>query len=650
MCGIAGFIEKAQSSQILSKMNTALNHRGPDGAGVWCDTEEGIGLAHRRLSIIDLSDNGRQPMFSPSGRFVVVFNGEIYNYQELRKEIDQLSTVAWQSRSDTEVMLAAFEIWGIEKAVQRFVGMFAFALWDRKERTLYLCRDRLGIKPLYYSQIGATFMFGSELKALRSHPNFIPEIDRDTITLYLRHNCIPAPYCIYKNTFKLEPGKILKISANSIFSRHKLPSATTFWSAKEIAENSHDLSDGEADEKEWTNLLERRLKEAVSMRMISDVPLGVFLSGGVDSSTVAALMQAESAIPIKTFTIGFEEEGYDETDHARAVARHLGTEHNELCITADQAMDVITDLPTLYDEPFGDSSQIPTHLISKMTRQYVTVCLSGDGGDEIFGGYNRYRWMQKILDIQNILTRALSQKLSKKACNISPLAWDRLFGLITGFLPRKYRIDTAGEKLHKLANALSFFTPDDIYYCLISHWLEPEQIVIDTIEPATKVTARVDHPILNGYVQMMMYLDLVTYLPDDILTKVDRASMGVGLETRVPLLDHRVVELAWQIPLHMKIHDGQGKWILKKILYKYVPRKLIDRPKAGFAIPLDSWLREPLRDWAESLLDEKRIKTEGVFNPVPIRTKWNEHISGRRNNQAQLWDILMFQAWMERWA
>lgn len=651
MCGIAGFLIKPTLSDgwqsNLERMAASLDHRGPDDEGIWFDIEAGIGMAHRRLSIIDLSQEGHQPMTSAFGRYVIVYNGEVYNFNLLRRELKK-QQYNWRGHSDTEVVLAAVEAWGLERALGRFVGMFAFALWDKLEQTLYLCRDRLGIKPLYYSRTPKGLLYGSELKALKAHPDFQPVIDRNALTLYLRYNCIPSPYSIFRNTWKLEPGCILKVTNDLIRHDGGLPAAYPYWSAKDIAIAGKKQTVSNIGENETLQALENLLLDAVKMRMISDVPLGVFLSGGVDSSTVAALMQSRSATAVKTFTIGFNEQDYNEAKQARSVAEHLGTDHTELYVTPDDALTIIPDLPTLFDEPFSDSSQIPTYLLSKLTRRHVTVCLSGDGGDELFGGYNRYRWIRKILEIQKKMPSVITEKAAWMACEIAPQTWDRLFGFSASLLPQKYRIRAAGDKIHKFATAFSSRTPEDIYYRLVSHWQQPEKIVLNGAEPVTRITDLDNHPKLHGHIQLMMYLDLVTYLPDDILAKVDRASMGASLEARVPFLDHRVVELAWRIPIHMKIREGQSKWILRKILYKYVPRELIERPKSGFSIPLDSWLRGPLRDWGEALLDKDRLKSEGFFNPKQIRLKWKEHLSGRRNWQYHLWDILMFQAWLER--
>jgi asparagine synthase (glutamine-hydrolysing) len=651
MCGIAGIIKHACHSDkwrwVLKSAADALVHRGPDDSGIWFDEKAGVGLAHRRLSIIDISNNGRQPMVSFSGRFVVVYNGEIYNYNRLRKEIDQKCQIIWQSTSDTEVMLASFDLWGVEKAVTKFIGMFAFALWDRKERLLYLCRDRMGIKPLYYGLYGNTFLFGSELKALKKHPDFKSEIDRNSLALYMRYNCIPAPNCIYKNTYKLEPGKLLKVNVDGHRYKLSIPEQQAYWSAKNIVELSKSKENRRESKVVLVQRLEDILKEAVSIRMISDVPLGVFLSGGIDSSTIAALMQVQSPVPVKTFSIGFEEEEYNEALYARSVANYLGTEHTELYVRPNEAMDVIPDLPHLYDEPFGDCSQIPTYLLSKLTCNYVKVCLSGDGGDELFGGYNRYHWVPKIRYFQKNLPRYIAKLVATTASIINPAIWDRLFRNMSLLLPRNYRFSSIGNKIHKLATAFSCISYSEIYYCLVSHWFNPEKVVLQSTEPVTKITNTSEYPLLDDHIQLMMYLDMVTYLPDDILTKVDRASMGASLEARVPFLDHRVVEMAWQLPLEMKICDGVGKSVLRQILYKYVPKELIERPKTGFSIPLDSWLRGPLRDWADSLLNSKKIKSQGFLDHEIIEKTWKIHLSGKRNQQYKLWDILMFQAWLE---
>lgn len=647
MCGITGFLHASfpheQWAPTLVKMARTIAHRGPDDEGVWFDSHSGIGLAHRRLSIIDLSREGHQPMTSPSGRYVIAYNGEIYNFNQLREALKD-EPVEWRGHSDTEVVLAAIETWGLESSVTRFIGMFAFALWDKKTRNLYLCRDRLGIKPLYYARVPQGLLFGSELKPLTAHPDFQPEIDRNALALYFRHNYIPEPYSIYTHTWKLVPGSILRFSAESLKESGGIDKPSRYWSAADIAAEGQrgrtPMSEADALEK-----LEALIEDAVRLRMVSDVPLGVFLSGGIDSSTVVALMQKNSGKAIRSFSIGLHEDGYNEAEHARAVAAHLGTDHTELYVTPEDTINVIPELPRLYDEPFSDSSQIPTYLLSKMTREHVTVSLSGDGGDELFGGYNRYFWGRNITKYTGWIPCAAKTCIADMVQTVSPLTWDAILYKLIRLLPKKYHFDMLGDRVHKLFDVLKTDSPEAMYHNLVSHWKDPEEIVFGATEYPTPVTDRLARPALSDFIHLMMYLDLVTYLPEDILTKVDRASMGVGLESRVPLLDHRIVEFAWRLPLAMKIKGGQGKWILRQILYKYVPRVLVERPKTGFAIPIDAWLRGPLRDWAESLLDETRLKTDGLLNPEPIRQKWAEHLSGRRNWQYLLWDVLMFQDW-----
>lgn len=621
-------------------MVASIRYRGPDDFGVWCDERVGIGLGHARLSILDLSPEGHQPMVSASGRYVISYNGEVYNFAELRSELGVVGQ-KFRGHSDTEVMLAAFEEWGIEKAVQRFVGMFAFALWDKQTRTLTLARDRLGEKPLYYGWQGEAFLFGSELKALRAHPAFRAEVDRNALALLLRHNYIPAPYSIYQGISKLSPGCLLTVSLSQ-----RNPRIVPYWSGKQAIEAglAHPF---EGSESAAVSALEALLKDAVGQQMVADVPLGAFLSGGVDSSTVVALMQAQSSRPVKTFTIGFHEEGYDEAPHAKSVARHLGTEHTELYVMPKEAMDVIPRLPALYDEPFSDSSQIPTFLVSELARRHVTVSLSGDGGDELFGGYNRYFWATNIWRRVGWVPQPMRAALVGALMALPPSAWNGVFRWLSRFLPVGWRYANPGDKLHKLAEVLAVRTPEEIYLDLVSHWKQPTEVVRGTHEPPTVLTDPARWADLPDFEQRMMYLDQMTYLPDDILTKVDRAAMGVSLETRVPFLDHRVVEFAWSLPLSMKIRHGQGKWLLRQVLYRHVPKELMERPKMGFGVPIDVWLRGPLKGWAEELLDEARLQREGYFDPRPIRRKWAEHLTGRRNWSYYLWDVLMFQAWLE---
>jgi len=626
---------------VIKRMTDMLVHRGPDDSGAWVDTNSGIALGFRRLSILDLSPAGHQPMFSADGRYAIVFNGEIYNFAELRTELSALGH-GFRGHSDTEMMLAAVCQWGLVPAVRRFNGMFAIALWDRQERQLHLVRDRLGIKPLYYGRAGQTFLFGSELKALRAHPAFRDEIDRNALALYLRHNAIPAPYTIYTNICKLLPGTILTLSGDQL---HQIPVPAPYWSAREVAEAGVARPFTGSD-REAVRELDERLRLSVRERMVADVPLGAFLSGGVDSSTIVALMQAQSSRPVKTFTIGFQESGYNEAEYAREVARHLGTDHTELYVTPEQARAVIPRLPALYDEPFADSSQIPTFLISELARRHVTVSLSGDGGDELFGGYNRYSWAKKIWRTVGWIPASLRSHAAAALLRIPPASWDA--ALSGRFIPSRWRISEAGEKIRKIAESLPADSPESIYLDLVSHWKEPASIVRGAAEPPTLLTSRESWACLPDYTAWMMYMDLVTYLPDDILVKVDRASMGVSLEARVPYLDdHRVLEFAWRLPLRMKMRNAQGKWLLRQVLYQYVPRQMIERPKKGFSVPIDAWLKGPLRGWAESLLGERRLKDEGFFNPKPIRQKWQEHLTGKHNWQYHLWDILMFQAWHE---
>jgi asparagine synthase (glutamine-hydrolysing) len=666
MCGLTGFWQSGgcaaePATATLDRMATAIAHRGPDDAGIWLDADAGIGLAHRRLSILDLSPAGHQPMPSASGRYVLVFNGEIYNHLELRRELESNQPhpgappsrgreshlegeggQRWRGHSDTETLLAGFETWGITATLQRAIGMFAIAVWDRAERCLTLARDRLGEKPLYYGWQGDSFLFGSELKALRVHPAFNAAIDRDALSLFLRHNYVPTPYSIYQGIHKLPPGTLLTLP-----SAHRSADLTpvAYWSLRDAVERGQ-AQPFQGTDAEAITALDDLLRDAVGRQQLADVPLGAFLSGGVDSSTIVALMQAQSSRPVKTFTIGFHENGYNEAHYAQAVARHLGTDHTELYVTPEQAQAVIPRLATLYDEPFADSSQIPTFLVSELTRQQVTVSLSGDAGDELFGGYNRYLLAGSISRKMRWLPPALRTLVARCITSLSPAAWDRGYGVLASVLPDRWRFSLPGDKAHKLAGILTAASPELIYRDLVSHWSQPAAVVVGATEPTTVLNQAATWPNL-GFEQRMMVLDALSYLPDDILVKVDRAAMAVSLETRVPLLDHRVVEFAWHLPLSMKIRHGESKWILRQVLDRYVPRSLIERPKMGFGVPLDRWLRGLLRDWAEDLLDENRLRQEGFFNPEPIRTKWAEHLAGTRNWQYHLWDVLMFQAWRD---
>lgn len=649
MCGIAGQLKwpgLAKQESLLDdckRMADVIAHRGPDDRGLWAAAESGVALAHRRLAIVDLSPAGHQPMVSASGRYVVVFNGEIYNHLDLRRQLEGLGRApSWRGHSDTETLLAAVDAWGLAEALRRSVGMFAIALWDIERQTLSLARDRLGEKPLYYGWQGqgnaAVFMFGSELKSLRAHPSFRTEINRDALALYLRHNYIPTPYSIYEGIYKLKPGCVLSISLEC-----REPAIEAYWSALQVVVDGEGSRRQERSPREAVDELEALLRSAVSQQMVADVPLGAFLSGGIDSSAIVALMQAQSERPVKTFTIGFHENGYNEAEHAKAVAKHLGTEHTELYVTPQEAMAVIPRLPTIYDEPFADSSQIPTFLVSQLARQHVTVSLSGDAGDELFSGYTRYTVASSFWRKLSRLPLPVRKIVARSITTLSPGTWSQL----VGWLPSPIFSNRFGDKLHKGAGVLGSASIDALYHGLVSHWPAPSRLVVGGHEPPTLLTENV--PSLDGLdpVERMMTLDLLTYLPDDILTKVDRASMAVTLESRVPMLDHRVVEFAWNLPQSLKQRDGIGKWALRQVLYRHVPQSIIDRPKMGFGVPIDAWLRGPLREWGESLLDESRLRSEGFFYPELIREKWDEHLSGSRNWAYHLWDVLMFQAWLE---
>lgn len=641
MCGICGYLTFGGARvdrAVLMKMTESIAHRGPDADGHWADEKSGIALGHSRLAIVELSPLGAQPMHSASGRWVLSYNGEVYNFRALRDELRSLGH-QFRGHSDTEVMLAGIEEWGVTAATARFVGIFAFALWDRRERDLYFVRDHLGVKPLYYGTAGTTVLFGSELKPLIAFPGFDRTIDRGALALSLRHNCIPAPYAIYRDAKKLPPGTILRIDVDGF--QHG-PHA--YWSARTVAERGtqHPLV---MTDRDATDALESKLRDAIGLQMMADVPLGAFLSGGVDSSTVVALMQAQSSRPVQTFSIGFPDAKYDEADAARAVAAHLGTDHTELYVTPDDALTLIPRLPHFFDEPFSDSSQLPTMLVSALARRHVTVSLSGDGGDELFAGYNRHVLAERLWRRMRHVPRSVRGLAARAIQAVPPDAWERAVGASGIWRSRQVGSAGIGAKLHKMAGLLDSAAPAEMYGRMVSHWSDPAAIVLGAVEPPTLISNRTSWAQLPTFTESMMYLDLVTYLPDDILVKVDRASMAYALEARVPLLDHRVVEFAWRLPLHQKLRNGVGKWLLREVLYRHVPRALIDRPKKGFAIPIDAWLRGPLRDWAESLLDPSALLADGIFDPAPIRAKWAAHLSGVSDRHYELWDVLMFQAW-----
>ena len=643
MCGITGFWNinaRPTDLESIEAMADALTHRGPDARGVFTDAEAGLAMGHRRLSIIDLSEHGAQPMKSACGRFVVVYNGEIYNFRQLRRQLrSRRPDLTFRGDSDTEVLLEAIATFGVDDAVEKTNGMFAFALWDRRRRQLTLGRDRLGIKPLYYGRVGSALMFGSELKSLRAHPRFDADVDRQALADLLRLNSIPAPRSIYRGISKLEPGMLVSFDAPDRRGRLR-----DYWSARAAAEQGISTR-FRGTPAEAVDALEQRLVEAVEARMISDVPLGAFLSGGVDSSTVVALMQQISARPVKTFSIGFHNDDYNEATHAAAVAAHLGTDHTEQYVTPDDAMEVIPELPRLYDEPFADSSQIPTHLVSQIARRDVTVALSGDGGDELFAGYNRHLWAPRIWRMVSPVPAMVRLAVANLLTRPDPAQVNAMYHRVEAALPRPLRVRVPAEKLQKLAGMLAVSGIDDIYARLRAHWPDPTA-VIQRLPRYRPTVHRV--PQRAGFAERMMFRDLVGYLPDDILTKVDRASMGVSLEARVPLLDHRVVEFAWRLPMEFKIRDGQSKWVLRQLLYRRVPRQLIERPKMGFGIPLGDWFRTSLRDWVEALLDPHRLRREGFFRVQPIRRMWNEHLEGQANHQHELWNVLAFQAWWQQ--
>jgi len=642
MCGIAGFWnrnarEGEQGMKALARqMADSIEYRGPDAGASWADAQAGIAFGHRRLSIIDLSEAGAQPMRSSCGRFVICYNGEIYNAVELKAELEPAGR-RFIGHSDTEVIVEACAEWGVERTVRRLIGMFAMALWDRSERRLWLVRDRLGIKPLYWGQFNGQLLFASELKALRVHPGWAPELERNAIAAYMRHNYIPCPQTIYKGVYKLPPGCLLRLNEDGD------PKIDPYWSLEEVAHAGQRARNGISDE-ETIDALEALLTDAVRRRMVADVPLGAFLSGGVDSSTVVALMQRVSDRPVRSFSIGFREEGFDEARYAREVARHLGTDHTELYVSEGHAQEVIPKLAEIYDEPFSDSSQIPTYLVSELTRQHVTVSLSGDGGDELFAGYNRYFHAEAILAKVARLPAPARSAAAALMRSLSPRTWGLLFRAV----PARWRPPHAGDKMHKLAGIM-LGDKQTLYRRLISHWEDPEQLVAGAREHKGIVWDESVAERIPDFMERMQFLDTLTYLPDDILTKVDRSSMAVSLEARVPILDHRVVEFAWRMPRHMKIRDGKSKWALRQVLYRHVPANLIERPKMGFGVPIHEWLRGSLRPWAEELLGEQELRADGILDAGMIREKWREHLSGHRNWQYHLWDILMFQAWKRRW-
>lgn len=653
MCGIAGiFGDQSRDPAVLKRMIGAVAHRGPDDEGCWIDPDAGIALGHRRLAIVDLSPAGHQPMHSADGRYVLDLNGEIYNFEELRSALEaegRAPESGWNGHSDTEVLLQAIVVWGLERALARSVGMFAFALWDRKLRALTLVRDRFGEKPLYYGWAGTDFVFGSELKALRAHPRFSNPIDRKALALFATRTHVPAPFSIYEGVFKLPPGCLLEITAEGarIARKNAIAEGTTgegfslkrYWSYRDVVE--HGLAEPIDDELQALEMLDDALATSIRGQSFADVPVGAFLSGGIDSSIVTALYQKHSSLPVRSFSIGFEDAAYNEAEDAKAVAEHLGTVHHEHYVTANEARDVIPLLPSMYDEPFADSSQIPTYLVSRFARSAVTVALTGDGGDELFGGYNRHvhapRLWRQVARVPKPLRALAGQPLSR----LPNQFWDGAARVVT-----RSRQPNSGSNLRKAfrvaASATGF---EDVYRTFREEWPLSQSPVLG----AGRATANFDLDLEHSApaVAQMMYCDAVSYLPDDVLCKVDRAAMAVALETRVPFLDHRVAEIAARIPVPMKIGDGSGKLILRKLLDRHVPRALVDRPKAGFAVPVGTWIKGPLRDWAESLLQPNALATDGWFDAKMIGARWQAHLSGRQDSTAALWSVLMFQAWLK---
>jgi len=639
MCGIVGYWDRRGADKLtVERMATRIQHRGPDDAGTWLDKESGLALGHRRLSIIDLSPAGHQPMVSPCGRFTLVYNGEIYNYQELRADLEEEGGhFDWRGHSDTEILLAGLRHWGVEGALKRVNGMFAFALWDSLERNLFLARDRMGEKPLYYGSSGGSFLFGSELKSLRAHPRWVGDIDRNALTLYMRHNYVPMPWSIYQGISKLPPAHFIVIrEAGQLVSEPQC-----YWDLSQIATDASAANVNSSPE-ELIDELDELLRDAVRRRMMADVPLGAFLSGGFDSTTVVALMQAQSMRPIKTFTIGFHEQSYNEAEHAKAVAKHLGTDHTQLYVTPEEAIAVIPRLPTIWDEPFSDSSQLPTLLVSELARKQVKVSLSGDGGDELFCGYSRYTEGYQIWKKIRLLPAPLRRALGALLQVLPGASLESLMR----FLPERYQVPHLADRLPKLAGVVKADLGESYFRQLVSHWEDPAMVVLGGAEPKTIFEMPERLPKLAELREQMMYMDTITYLPDDILAKVDRATMAMSLEGRVPLLDHRIVELSWRVPMSLMYRNGKSKWVLREVLYRYVPRELMERPKRGFGVPIETWLRGPLVEWAEGLLDEKKLREEGFFDPIPIRKMWQEHLTDQRRWHYHLWDVLMFQAWL----
>ncbi|MBH30616.1 MAG: asparagine synthase (glutamine-hydrolyzing) [Candidatus Marinimicrobia bacterium] len=648
MCGISGFWTVSSDKSInwlestVLKMADTLVHRGPDDSGTWVDPEVGIAFGHRRLAIIDTSFAGHQPMVSSDGRFVITYNGEVYNFQEIRQELEK-NGHRFKGHSDTEVILATFVEWGVEASLKKFNGMFSFAVWDRRDRLLWLSRDRIGEKPLYYGVQNGTFFFGSELKAILMHPHFEPNIDQSALASFLRLSYVPAPFSIYKGIKKLLPGHFINLKSPT-----ERAESHAYWSLNKVMRDGSNNS-FTGSERDAADELEVRMKETVKSRMVSDVPLGAFLSGGIDSSTIVALMQSQSNRPVNTFTIGFNEQDFNEAVHAKKVAQYLGTNHTELYVNSPETMNVIPQLPSMYDEPFADSSQIPTHLIAALARQHVSVALTGDGGDELYAGYNRYLIAERLWKVARRIPNIVKYKTADYLSGVSPESVERFYRRIEGVLPNKMKVALPKEKFYKLASALrATSTPRAVYKRVVSIIQSPEKFLKSGRELTTIFDSEVPWQDIDNIVLTMIYLDLMTYHPDDILQKVDRAAMSVSLETRVPFLDHQLMEFIMSLPLQMKIRNGSSKWILRRVLYRYIPEELIERPKMGFTAPVGEWIKGPIKEWAEELIHNKRIEKEPYFNSQVVFEMWKQHLSGKFNHTHQLWNILMFQAWLNK--
>lgn len=635
MCGIAGFLNAQADTSLegltdqLTQMGQAIAYRGPDASDCWADPQQGIGFVHRRLSVIDLSPAGNQPMISQDQRYIIVYNGEVYNADLLRADLERAGKTTFNGHSDTEMILESIATFGVRETVAKLIGMFAFALWDRHAKALTLVRDRVGIKPLYWSLQSNVLYFASELKSLKAHGRWQGQLNRDALSGYMRHNYIAAPHTIYQATYKLQPGHILTWQVGQ-----EAPQIEAYWSLQDVAAQSRQNQRAEAD---TIAQLDAILRDSVKRCMVSDVPLGAFLSGGVDSSLVAALMQDQSSQAIKTFSIGFQAAEFNEAGYAKEVAQHLGTDHTEFYVGDQEALDVVPKLGAMFDEPFADSSQIPTYLVSALTKKHVTVAMSGDGGDELFQGYSRYHQAQKLWSGLERVPKSLRHLARFGIKTMPTTVLDQL---------SRIRPSLTGDRLHKAAD---WVVQDrlGLYRQFLSHWAEPDDLVLGGEEPKGMLWQNDLERLLPLFNDQMRYLDTLTYMPDDILTKVDRTSMAVSLEARVPLLDHRVIEFAWGLPSALLTKDGTGKWPLRQVLYRYVPSALIDRPKMGFGVPLGEWLRGPLKDWAADLLDPIVLEQEGFLNAKLVAKKWQEHQAGTRNWQYHLWDVLMFQAWKQ---